>query len=410
MLSALLPLLESLGAEGGSAASLGRHSGLGSTLGRLLGGSQVQPFGNQNDLGNAFRQISDLTSGISAAKESLSSMRLEHEQLGQKAAEDERLYGFRDPQEQRRMADLQQQQIEHARQMQLQQQQMEALQARAAVTMDPQLARQEQRRATFGRAGAIEVGGQLGIQGARAAGSWAYQPLGEAASFVGGQAGNIVNDMAGQASSSLSNVASTATHGASLGMALGGPAGAAVGGVAGGVAQAGIEIAKLPNRIKDWSESLLASQKTISRFSGVMAQAFAQRDVRSLKRDFASAQVTGGSTADLTRSMEDLYDILRPLKDSMTIVVSRELSSLVKLLTNLAPSLTQLAGGVAVIADMLTGFSFNLSGELLKAMKEVQAEEGRAAIRRSKAGFGAASAIGRLQAEDPAKPRQAPRR
>lgn len=411
MLQAILPLLEAIGGDGGASTSLGgRHSGIGSMLGRLIGTSETRPFESQQELGGAFAQISTLVSSIKSAKDSLEQLRGTHSQLEDKQQETERNFGFRDPQVSEQMAGLQRQQIENARQMQLQQQTLEGLQSRAAVSMDPTLHAQEQRRVQFARAGALEVGGQLGIQGASSMARWAYQPIGEAASFVGGPAGNIANQAVGQVGGAISNIASTATHGASMGMAVGGPMGAAVGAAAGAVAQTGIEIAKLPSRIQEWSESLLASQKQISRFSGVMAQAFAQREVRGLNRDIASAATTGASTADLSKNLEDLYDTLRPLKDSITIVISRELTSLVRVLNAMSPVLAALAGATAAIADMATGGVFDFKMELVKALGEVMAQEIARERNKSALGAGAAAAFSRLQGEDPKKPRQAPRR
>lgn len=404
MLATLLPLLESLGAEGGAATSLGQGSGLGSTLGRLVGGSTVQPFGSQNDLSASLRQISDLSQSIADAREAMSQMREEHGRLGEKAKEDERLYGFRDPQEHQRMADLQQQQIQHARQVQVQQQQVEGLQARAAVTMDPALAAQENRRGYFQRAGAMAIGGQaISSFGPSVLRNLpGVQPAAEAMSFAGGTAGQIVNDMGSQAASSVSNIAGAAAQGA----ALGGPVGAG----AAAVAATAVEIAKLPSKIRDWSESLLASQKTISRFDGQMAKAFAQREVSELKRNMASAAATGGSTADLSKNLDELYDVLRPLKDSITIVVSRELTSLVRVLNGMAPVLAGLAGATAAIADMFTGGVFDFKMELVKALADVYAQEAARARNQSAVGSAASAAFDRMRAEDPKKPRQAPRR
>lgn len=406
MLATLLPLLESLGAESGAATSLGRQGGIGSTLSRLLGGSEVRPFGDQNELDGAMRQISDLTSRISAARSSIEQMRSAHAEHEVQQQESERLYGFRDPQRSDQMAALQRQQIEHARQMQLQQQQMENLQARAAVSMDPQLAAQEQRRATFGRAGAIELGGQLGIQAARSVGSWAYQPIGEAASFLGGTAGNIANQAVGQAGNALSNIASTATHGASLGMAVGGPVGAAVGGVAGGMAQASVEIAKLPSRIVEWSQSLTDSQREISRFSGVMSGAYAQSDVRKLRRDITSAHETGGPTAELVGSLDNLYDTIAPLKDNLTNVIAVDLAAAVKVLNAMAPLMAE--GLVAAGSLLIAMNTFNGIG----AQLVVAGTNAAKAMSKPKPNINNefADDLKRMLGRDPLKPPSIPRR
>lgn len=405
MLSTLLPLLEALGGEGGAATALGGHSGIGSSLGRLLGGSEVRPFAHQQEFSDSFRQISDLTASIAQAKEAMSSMRQEHEALGNKAREDERLYGFRDPGEADRMADLQAQQIEHARQMQQQQQQMEGLQARAAVSMDPQLAGQEQRRGMFRRAGAMALAGQAiesfgpsvlkNLPG--------VQPLTHLASFGMGETNSqIAGQMGDSALSGASNVVGGAMKGASIG-SLAGPGGAAIGAAVGGVAAAATEIAKLPTRIKDWSESLLSSQKTISRFSGVMAQAFAQREVRGLKRDIESANITGGPTADLSKNLEDLYDTLRPLKDVVTVQLAAGLSGMVTILKDMVPVLKSLLD---------VGLMMVPGGDQLRRATEdrMRNHEFLQNKLRQQQGGNLTDAIRRLKAEDPLKPRQAPRR
>jgi len=410
MLNALLPLIEALGGQG-AATSLGAGSGVGSTLGRLLGGSSVQAFGSQQELGGAMRQISDLTTNLAAARDAMTAMRDEHQALGEKAAEDERLYGFRDPVEAQRMADISRQQIENARQSQLQQQQMQDLQARAAVTMDPALQAQQQRQTRFQRAGALGIGGQI----VESAGPSflknlpGVQPAAELLGFGMGQSNaQIAGGMANAATTGVSSVVGGAMKGASVG-SMAGPIGAGVGALAGGLGAASVELARLPGRIVDWSEALLASQRTISRFSGVMAQADAQRDVRKLQRDFASAGNTGGSTADLSHSMDDLYDVLRPLKDTVTIVIAQELNLLVRGITAMAPAIVVLAGVAAKAGDMMTGGMMGFQDQFLLALGKVIADEADRQRRKTQLGQGAAAAIDRFKKEDPAKPRQAPR-
>lgn len=408
MLNAILPLLEALGAEGGAATSLGRGSGIGSTLGRLLGGSQVQAFGSQQELGGALRQITDLSSNLAAARDAMTAMRDEHEQLRGKAIEDERLYGFRDPAEHQRMADLQRQQIENARQQQLQQQQMQDLQARAALTMDPALQAQQQRQVRFQRAGALGVGGQavqsFGPSFLRSLPG--VEPAAELMGFGMGQTNaQIVGGAANAAATGASNIVGGAMKGASVG-SIAGPIGAGVGALAGGLGAASVELAKLPSRIVDWSEALLASQRTISRFSGVMSQAEAQSEVRKLQRDFISAGNTGGATADLSHSMDDLYDVLRPLKDTVTIVIAQELTMLTKGISQLAPAITALTGAAVSLADMMTGGTWNLSAQFFGALAKVLADENERARRKSQFGQGASQAIDRFKQEDRTKPRQ----
>lgn len=411
MLSSLLPLIEALGG-GGAATSLGQGSGVGSTLGRLLGGSQVQAFGSQQELGGAFRQISDLTTSLAAAKDSMDQMRQDHADLNDKQIENDRLFGFKDPAITQQMADLQRQQIDNARQSQLQQQQMQDLQARAAITMDPALQAQQQRQSTFRRAGSLAIGGQI-VQSAGPSflrNLPGIEPAAQLLGFGMGQANaQIAGGMANAATTGASNIAGGAMKGASVG-SIAGPVGAGVGALAGGLGAASVELAKLPSRIVDWSEALLDSQRTISRFSGVMAQADAQRDVRKLQRDFASAGTTGGSTADLSHSMDDLYDVLRPLKDTVTIVIAQELNMLVKGVSAMAPAIVALAGAAAVLADAMTGGTWSLSPKFFAELAKVMEAENERARRKAQFGQGASAAIAQFKKEDPAKPRQAARR
>lgn len=336
MLAALLPLLEALGAEGGASASLGAGSGVGRTLGRLLGGGGgAQAFGNQQELGGALRQISDLTTNISAAQDAMKQMRSEHETLGTKAREDERLYGMRDPMEAQRMADLQRQQMEHARQVQQQQREMQNLQARAAVTMDPALAAQQARGRTFRQAGAMAVAGQA-VQSFGPSAMRNFPGVQGAANLFGFAAGdenaNIAGQMGNQAAGAVSNVAGGAMKGAAMG-SMAGPIGAGVGAAVGGTVAAAGEIAKLPSLIKGWGEALVESQRPLARFSGELSRAAAQREVSQLRRDITSANITGGTTSDLSDSLNNLNDTLRPVKDVMTMGTAAVLTDLVKVLS-----------------------------------------------------------------------------
>lgn len=354
MLATLLPLIESLTAGGGAAmgargaggmaSSLGRSGGPGATISRLLGGGQVEAFGSQQEMGGALSQISELTRSIGAARDSMSQMRAEHDQLGAKATHDEQNYGFRDPQEADRMADLQRQQIQQSRQMQLHQQQMEGLQSRAAVTMSPELAAQEQRGAMFRRAGALAVGAQAvqsfgpgmlqNMPGAQA--------LGSAAEFTGGTGGKIAVDAAKQAAGSVSNIAGGAMNGAALGGMVGGPIGAGVGAVVGGVAAAAGDISKLPENIVKWSEALLDSQKSISRFNGTLTATFAEENRRGISRAIDSGERTAGTTSELSGSMQRLFDQLQPMKDAMTNTVGSALTIGVKTLSSVLGTLEKM--------------------------------------------------------------------
>src|SRR5947207_15383029 len=119
MLAALLPLIETLAAEGGAAGALGggaaAEGGLASLLGRALGGTKE--FSSQADLGGALRTISDLTANIEAGKAAMESKRQQQEAIASKARADEQQYAFSDPSHRGQLADLAQQQQQHREEM-----------------------------------------------------------------------------------------------------------------------------------------------------------------------------------------------------------------------------------------------------------------------------------------------------
>lgn len=335
MLQALLPLLEALGAEGGTSASLGAGSSVGRTLGRLMGGSSVQAFGGQNELGGALKQISDLTTSLSSIRDAMAEMPGHHEMLEGVQMENEQKFGFRDPVVAEHMATMQREQIERARQAQEQQQRMQELQARAAVTMDPAMQARQARGDMFRRAGALAVGGQAvqsfgpsflrnlpGVQGAANLFGFA---AGETNANIAGQMGN-------QAAGAVSNVAGTAMKGASIG-SMAGPLGAGVGATLGAVVASAGEIAKLPQSIMNWSEALVESQRSISKYNGTLAQAFAEHERRGIVRGIESGRRTGGTTSELSGALDGLRDTLQPIRDNVTNVIAKSLTEMVRLMT-----------------------------------------------------------------------------
>ncbi len=347
MLASLLPIIESLAAQGGTAAAiggraaqggamaLGRGGGLGQTIGRLLSPG-VQAFGSEAELSGAMSQISDLTSSIAAAKKSMEGLDSSHGKLQEKGDEQERLSMFRDPGLKDQMAQMQRQKIVHATQMQNQQRQMEGLQSRAALSLDPGLAASEARFSMFRKAGALAAGGQavqsLGPSFVR--NFPGVQEAGAAMDFVGGAGGKIANRMAAEATGAVSNVAGGAMQGASIGM-LAGPGGAVAGAAIGGIASASKELALLPKRITDWSEALLESTRPLTQFSTHLQQAAIEAEGRGLSRNIASAEATGGASASLSNSLQDLYDSVRPMGDAVTITIASGLTVAVNKLSQL---------------------------------------------------------------------------
>jgi hypothetical protein len=242
------------------------------------------------------------------------------------------------------MADLARQQQQHAQEIAASQRQMDQLKSRAAATTDPSFAAQQSRRSSFARAGAIAGAGQLvSAYGPSIAKNLpGVHELGSLAGFAAGPTNaNIGGQMANTAAGAASNVAGGALTGAAIG-SLGGPLGAGVGAAIGAMAAGSKEIAMLPLRVKDFAESLVESQRGLSRYSGPLSQAFAQSDVRGLRRDIASAHATGDTTAKLVGSLDDLQDVLRPLKDSVTSGLGTTLQAGVNLLTVLVPEIVKL--------------------------------------------------------------------
>jgi len=229
------------------------------------------------------------------------------------------------------------------------------------------------------------------------------QTAGALTHFAAGETnGAIMSDAGNTAADGLSNVAGGALNGASIG-SMAGPMGAGVGAAVGALAASSKEIAQLPSRIVKWSESLVESQRSLSRFSAPLSQAMAQSDVRGMKRDFKSAQITGGSTADLSKNLEDLYDAIRPMKDIMTVQLSAGLSGLVALVKDMVPVMKAL---LDVGLKMVPG------GDQLRQATEdrIRGQEHIQRILRKSQGQTLTAAFRKLQAEDPMKPRQAPRR
>ena len=75
---------------------------------------------------------------------------------------------------------------------------------------------------------------------------------------------------------------------------------------------------EIPSALMHWGESLKDSQEHLKMFSGVLANAYLESQVRGMMRDFGSAQRTGGTTADLIKSLDNLKDDLQDYKDVFT--------------------------------------------------------------------------------------------
>jgi len=356
MLAALLPLLEALGAEGGATAALGggmSEGGLMASLGRMAGG--IKGFGSEQELGGALRKISDLSASVQAAQESMEANRTKREAISSQARDDERQYAFSDPGHAQQLAELARQHQAQQASMQQAQRQMATLQQRAALTTDPRAAS----FAALGRAGAIAgIGTAVGsaiphlannLPGSKIVANSFNFAAGETNSNVAGQMLQFPTQAAG-------HVVSGASQGAALG-SLAGPLGTGVGAALGGLSAAATEVSRLPTLIKDWGEALVEGQRGLSRYNGVLAKTFAEQERRTIVRGIQSGGVTGGATADLSSSMQDLLDEIQPMRDTVTVGLARGLDVAVKALTRsvqILEGLWEIGKHVPVISAAIT--------------------------------------------------------
>lgn len=158
--------------------------------------------------------------------------------------------------------------------------------------------------------GAVEYG-EHAIRQYASAGSEGARPfVGDAPAAIAGSAGQAVAGIAGGAGTIAAGVAAKSPM-------L----------VAKGVADVGAELIKLPSLLVDWSDALISSADNIKQFSSVLANAFAVAELRTMQRDFASAQRTGDASANLIDARQDLADTLQPIKDSATNALSKDIAN-----------------------------------------------------------------------------------
>jgi hypothetical protein len=290
------------------------------------------PFATSDELGTGLRQISDLSATIETAKEAIQSKRAQQEQIASRAREQERSYMISDPSHRVELARLAREQAAQQQYQQQSQRQLQNLQLRTALTTDPAAAQAMtmSRAATFAGAGAavaslapslirnsapVQIGSNLAQAGANLAGNATTPVTGQIIGQAMGSAGRIGGTL---------NPANMAMSG------LRGPLGPLQ-----ELTKAGVEISKLPGQLMDWSEALLNSQRTLSRWDGLLAHTFAEQDRRGIMRGMDSAVRTGGTTSELSSSFDDLLDVVQPMRDSLTNVVASTLTLGVQKLTRL---------------------------------------------------------------------------
>lgn len=74
-------------------------------------------------------------------------------------------------------------------------------------------------------------------------------------------------------------------------------------------------VAALPPKLAEWGDALVQSQGHLAQFNGTMANIFAERRVREIRRNIESGESRAGSTSVLSDAVDDLKDDLRPISD-----------------------------------------------------------------------------------------------
>lgn len=403
MLAALLPLLEALGAEGGAAAAFGGGAtaarggaamaggggggGFGAALGRVLSGPQA--FSSETELGAAVRKMSDLSAGIRASQEAMEKKSQESEGISRQARQQEQQFAFSDPSHREQLADLAKQQAEHAEEIRRSERERRDLNYRAAVSTDPAAARS----ASNARASAI-----IGLGTA-------------AATMAPGMLGQLARD---NPISTAGRAAYTAAEGVGAVDQTQGNIIKGAGEFAGGFADIPrkvmtnpftsvtgefiMQLSKAPGLIKSWGESLVESQRTISRFNPLLAQTFAKQEHRGLVRGIESGQRTSGATSDLSDSLQNLADSIQPMRDVIHNVLARGLTTGVQLLTR----------GVKVLENIFEAVKkLDPTGKIdgiMKAMEETNRVQAMIAMKPL------GDALKNLERRDKSKPKEVPRR
>jgi hypothetical protein len=141
--------------------------------------------------------------------------------------------------------------------------------------------------------------------------------------------GQVLDDMGGMVSGGVGNIAT----GAAAGMKLGGPKGAAIGAVVGAAAT----IATLPQKIADWSQSLVDSRDKLMMWSGVLQAMKREAEIRGYARDIESGRETGAASVGLNAALQDLLDEIRPIKDEVFKITAGVLTAAARTTTELIP-------------------------------------------------------------------------
>jgi hypothetical protein len=147
-------------------------------------------------------------------------------------------------------------------------------------------------------------------------------------------------------------------------------------GVAKQVSEVGLELSKLPRLLVGWGAALVQSQEKLAPFSGAIAQATGIAQQREIGRMMESGARTGGTTAELSRSLQDLYDRIAPMSDGVTNILNRSVTTGVQMLTRAVELLDLMWKGMVKLDERATGF-LKILDETAKIEAKWAEREGR---------------------------------
>ena len=97
------------------------------------------------------------------------------------------------------------------------------------------------------------------------------------------------------------------------------------------VIEFGAELVAIIPTIEKWGKMLLGNVDSMAKFDVSMAKASAMLQMGEVKRNVATAQVTGDSALAVAEGLEHLMDELRPIRDSITVLLNDSMVSLIEI-------------------------------------------------------------------------------
>lgn len=114
------------------------------------------------------------------------------------------------------------------------------------------------------------------------------------------------------------------------------------------------EVAVMPARIRDWAEALKESQRQLSQFSGVLAGAIAESDIKQVMRDIRMANETASSGREQIVAFDELKDALFPVEKALTIGINDTMTAMSKEVTKLVNDYApDIVGSIKLMAGFL---------------------------------------------------------